>query len=97
MQGPGGNISFKENKFMFIKHLEPKCLMLEKNIFVKTNCKKILSAINNEDPDPIKNSWEENDQIKPSIETSMHAIMPHKCVLHVHCVNTLSWIVQKLS
>ena len=25
----------------------------------------------------------------------MHALMPHKCVLHVHCVNTLSWVVQE--
>ena len=31
----------------------------------------------------------------PSIETSMHALMPHKCVLHVHCVNTLSWVIQE--
>ncbi len=96
VQGPGGNISYKDNGYMYIKASGTKMSdVKKKNIFVKTNYKKILSAISNEDLDPVKNSWEEDNGIRPSIETSMHAIMPHKFVLHVHCVNTLSWIVQK--
>ena len=54
-----------------------------------------LNAIEKKKKDPIKNNWEKLNEKRPSIETSMHAIMPHKCVLHVHCVNTLSWIVQE--
>ncbi len=96
VQGPGGNISYKDNGFMFIKASGKKMSdARKKNIFVKTNHEKILGAIQRKEKDPIKNSWEESNQIRPSIETSMHAIMPHKCVLHVHCVNTLSWIVQE--
>jgi rhamnose utilization protein RhaD (predicted bifunctional aldolase and dehydrogenase) len=30
----------------------------------------------------------------PSIETAMHAVLPHKVVLHVHSVNTIAWAVR---
>jgi rhamnose utilization protein RhaD (predicted bifunctional aldolase and dehydrogenase) len=30
-----------------------------------------------------------------SIETAMHAVLPHRVVLHLHCVNTIAWAVRK--
>ena len=30
-----------------------------------------------------------------SIETAMHAVLPHRVVLHVHCVNTIAWAVRQ--
>ena len=30
-----------------------------------------------------------------SLETAMHATLPHRVVLHVHCVNTISWAVRE--
>jgi rhamnose utilization protein RhaD (predicted bifunctional aldolase and dehydrogenase) len=32
---------------------------------------------------------------RASIETAMHAVLPHRVVLHVHCVNTLAWAVRQ--
>ena len=29
-----------------------------------------------------------------SVETAMHAVLPHRVVLHVHCVNTIAWAVR---
>ena len=29
-----------------------------------------------------------------SVETAMHATLPHRVVLHVHCVNTIAWAVR---
>ena len=29
--------------------------------------------------------------LRPSIETSLHALLPHRVVLHVHAVNTIAW------
>ena len=29
-----------------------------------------------------------------SLETAMHAALPHRIVLHVHCVNTIAWAVR---
>ena len=96
VQGPGGNISYKNNGFMYIKASGEKMSDAKnKNIFIKTDYHKILSSLNKNDPDPIKNSWDKNSLMRPSIETTMHALMPQKYVLHVHCVNTLSWVIQK--
>jgi rhamnose utilization protein RhaD (predicted bifunctional aldolase and dehydrogenase) len=30
-----------------------------------------------------------------SIETAMHAVLPHRVVIHVHSVNTISWAVRR--
>lgn len=30
-----------------------------------------------------------------SLETAMHAALPHRVVLHVHCVDTIAWAVRK--
>ncbi len=96
VQGPGGNISFKNNGFMYIKASGEKMSDAKnKNIFIKTDHNKIISSLKKNDPDPIKNSWDKSSLMRPSIETSMHALMPHKYVLHVHCVNTISWVIQK--
>lgn len=32
---------------------------------------------------------------RPSIETAMHAVLPHKVVVHVHSVNTIAWAVRR--
>jgi len=29
-----------------------------------------------------------------SVETAMHAVLPHSVVLHLHCVNTVAWAVR---
>ena len=96
VQGPGGNISYKHNGFMYVKASGTKMSdVKKKNIFVKTDYRKIIKAIESEDENLKQNYVIDNDSMLPSIETSMHALMPHKCVLHVHCVNTLSWVIQE--
>src|SRR6266853_6605675 len=30
-----------------------------------------------------------------SIETAMHAVLPHRVVVHVHSVNTIAWAVRQ--
>ena len=37
----------------------------------------------------------EDNKLKPSIETSLHALMPHKYVVHTHSVNAIANIVEK--
>jgi rhamnose utilization protein RhaD (predicted bifunctional aldolase and dehydrogenase) len=32
--------------------------------------------------------------LRPSIETTVHALMPQRVVLHVHCVNTIAWAIR---
>lgn len=35
-----------------------------------------------------------SSSLSPSIETFMHAVLPQRFVVHVHCVNTLAWAVR---
>lgn len=32
--------------------------------------------------------------IRPSIETAMHAVLPHRVVIHVHSINTIAWAIR---
>ena len=72
VQGPGGNISFKRDGFMYIKASGEKMSDAKnKNIFVKTDHNKILACLEKNDPDPIKNNWEKSSLMRPSIETTI--------------------------
>jgi rhamnose utilization protein RhaD (predicted bifunctional aldolase and dehydrogenase) len=33
-------------------------------------------------------------RLRPSVETTMHAVLPHRVVIHVHSVATIAWAVQ---
>ncbi len=94
VQGAGGNTSFKEGNSLYIKASGHKLKdSNKKNIFVEVNISKTLNQLQNENP--IKGAWDESKFLRPSIETTMHIIMPQKYVFHVHCLNTISWLVQK--
>ena len=83
IQATGGNTSFKNNGTLWVKASgkELKKAKIE-NIFVPINLKSIISQIKNcsvklESLDP-------NINLRPSIETSLHAIIPSKFVIHTH-------------
>jgi rhamnose utilization protein RhaD (predicted bifunctional aldolase and dehydrogenase) len=35
-----------------------------------------------------------NRMMRPSIETAMHAVLPHRVVIHVHSINALAWAIR---
>ena len=95
VQGAGGNTSCKVGKFLFIKASGKRLDQAKKeDIFVKVDLKKVIDSIKNNIKDPVIGSYDQKQQLRPSIETSLHAIIPYKFVFHVHCLNTLSWVVQ---
>lgn len=94
VQGAGGNTSVKEDGVLWIK--ASGCWLsdaIEHSIFVPVDNAKVLSSIKTGDVSniPVNNEQYLDDlSLRPSIETALHALMPHKFVLHVHAVNTLS-------
>ena len=96
VQGSGGNTSIKIQNKLFIKAsgFELKDAY-NKNIFVNVDYKKVIEGINSNKKDLLTNTWENSGKLRPSIETSLHALMPYKYVMHLHCINSLSWLVQK--
>jgi rhamnose utilization protein RhaD (predicted bifunctional aldolase and dehydrogenase) len=35
-----------------------------------------------------------NGMMRPSIEIAMHAVLPHRVVIHVHSINTIAWAIR---
>lgn len=94
VQGAGGNVSWKDDGVLWIKasgtwlsdaHL--------KDIFVPVDLDALQSAIKEEDftitPTVITET-----PLRPSIETLLHALMPHRVVVHVHAIDPLAYLVR---
>jgi len=97
IQAAGGNTSVKDGDVMWIKASGTLLAeALDKDIFVPCN----LSAMR----DSLTRGEARADQaqefalvpggLRPSIETSLHAVFPQRVVVHAHCVHTLAHAVQ---
>jgi len=89
VQGAGGNISWKENDTLWIKSSGTWLAdAVDRDIFVPVDLPYLQSAI-------ALSNFEVMPKLKgvtsrrPSIETFLHAIMPHKVVLHLHAIEVL--------
>ena len=96
IQGGGGNTSIKEEGRMWVKASGKWLSDAEtENIFVSVNDTAIRNAIEADEADPVTQYIDKNQTLRPSIETTLHALLPHKVVLHVHSVNAIAWTVRK--
>jgi len=98
IQGAGGNTSVKDNGVLWVKASGYWLSDAEiKNIFIPLDRQMVLDKINLEIEDlssaQIYESQDKN--IRPSIETTLHALMRHKFVVHAHSVNVISYAVLK--
>jgi rhamnose utilization protein RhaD (predicted bifunctional aldolase and dehydrogenase) len=85
VQGPGGNTSFKLGaERMLVKGSGFELARAEVDeMFVDVNAGKIRAALRDGNDDPLAGAWPGVGP-KPSIETSMHALLPSRVVLHTH-------------
>ncbi|WVT72059.1 class II aldolase/adducin family protein [Sinorhizobium chiapasense] len=100
VQGAGGNTSIKEGGTLWIK---ASGLWLaqarQRDVMVPVALDPLLDALERNDPATEKAQdfviAERNPSgLRPSIETTVHALMPQKVVVHVHCVETIATAVQ---
>ena len=97
IQGPGGNTSVKLGDTMWIKAsgtLLRDALTAE--TLVPTRWKAIRDAVA-DDPARADRPYEFQIEgtLRPSIETSLHAVLPQAVVIHVHCVDTIAIAMQR--
>ena len=97
VQGPGGNISWKDGSTLYIKASGKWLANAKKEeIFVSVDLLDINRKIS-------KNLFSDAPKVtgqstlKPSIETMLHALMPHKIVLHLHAIEILAHLIRKNS
>ena len=95
VQGPGGNVSWKDNDVLWIKAsgkwLSKAC---DEEIFVPLSLSYLQEAISNKNftCTPLILG---DTKLRPSIETMLHALMPQKVIAHLHAVEALAHLVRK--
>ena len=90
VQGAGGNTSMKEGDVLWVKASGAWLSEADKrDIFVPVDLPGALRALEQGiEKMPVADAAA---KLRPSIETSLHALLPHRVVLHVHAVNTIAW------
>lgn len=87
-QGSTGNTSFKDDGVLWIKATGKWMADAQhENIFAPLDLALVAESLCR-GVDPTQG------YPNASVETAMHAVLPHPVVLHVHCVNTIAWAVR---
>jgi len=95
VQGAGGNVSWKDKDTLWIKASgEWLADANKKDIFLPIDLKHLEYSINISDFNVTPKTLSKTE-LRPSIETLFHAVMPHKVVLHLHPIVPLSYLVRK--
>ncbi len=94
VQGSGGNISWKNDGILWVKASGAWIEQAESNeIFIPVNLMNLQKALSEEDF-LVKPEVVGITTLRPSIETLLHALMPHRVVVHLHAVQILAHLVQ---
>lgn len=100
VQAAGGNTSIKCGNVMWIKASGTWLAnALTSDILVPVDLARLRTAVEtgNEDPDDT-DRFRVLDlgtgTLRPSVETSLHAVFPQTVVVHVHCVETIAHAVR---
>lgn len=97
IQAAGGNTSVKDGAVMWIKASGTQLAdAVAKDIFVPVDLPAMRDALADpgQDADQTQRFALGDTGLRPSIETSLHAVFHQRVVVHVHCVNTLAHAVQ---
>ncbi|TWA61059.1 rhamnose utilization protein RhaD (predicted bifunctional aldolase and dehydrogenase) [Azospirillum brasilense] len=95
VQGAGGNTSLKIGDVLRVKASGTRLAdALVSDVFVDVSLSRVRQGVRDGAADPVAGAALGAGGLRPSIETTLHALMPHPVVFHVHCVNTLAWAVQ---
>lgn len=99
-QAAGGNTSIKDGDTLWIKASGTWLAhALERDIMVPVEMTPLLAAVEADDPAAEQAhrftiTARNPSGLRPSIETTVHALMPQRVVAHVHCVDTIALAVR---
>jgi len=95
VQAGGGNTSIKDRATLWVKASGKWLVDAEKEeMFLPVEIAAYLRSIE-ESRDYVAGFAALGDHaLRPSVETAMHAVMPHRVVVHVHSVNTIAWAIR---
>lgn len=97
VQGPGGNVSLKRDGVLWVKASGTWLADAQRRtMMIPVALAPLLAALDRRDPacetctDFVRHDLNAG-KLRPSIETTLHAVMPQRVVVHVHCVETIAW------
>lgn len=101
IQAAGGNTSVKIGATLWVKASGLWLRdALTRPTFVPVVLDRVRQNVAAQLPDPVAGSVDAAQAqaagaaaLRPSIETTLHALMPHPVVLHVHAVDAIAWAV----
>ena len=95
VQASSGNTSLKLDGTLWIKASGRWLAFADREeILVPVELSECLECLRRNAPLPPHNGNGWPAHLRPSIETFMHAVLPHRVVLHVHSINTIAWAVR---
>ena len=91
VQGPGGNTSIKQDGRMWIKASGTELSdALDEDIFVAVDPDRALAELDGAGDGSCRSALIDSDcGLRPSIETTFHALFPQRFVFHYHSVATI--------
>jgi rhamnose utilization protein RhaD (predicted bifunctional aldolase and dehydrogenase) len=94
VQGAGGNVSWKEQDTLWIKASGTWLADANtRDIFIPLALTTVKELIANNNTD-LSSSCLTETSLRPSIETSLHALLPQRIVIHVHAIEVIALAVQ---
>ena len=95
VQGGGGNTSLKRENDFWVKASGTWLAQAEtRDVFVRLPLTRVRALMPEADAESALAALAGADGLRPSIETSLHALLPHAVVAHVHSVNAIAWAVR---
>jgi rhamnose utilization protein RhaD (predicted bifunctional aldolase and dehydrogenase) len=96
VQASTGNTSIKLDGVLWIKASGKWLADAERDeIFVPVDLANARDCLRQNRDLAESYSTSSTSQMRASIETFMHAALPHRVVIHVHSVNTIAWAVRR--
>lgn len=96
VQGGGGNTSLKADDDFWVKASGTWLAHAhDRDIFVRLPLGGVRQAMLRDDAETAMTALAAPGALRPSIETSLHALLPHAVVAHVHSVNAIAWAVRE--
>ncbi len=95
VQGAGGNVSWKDTNTLWVKASGTWLVdSASSDIFLPVDLISLKKAFKIKDFSVIPKVLSDTI-LRPSIETLLHALMPHEIVVHVHAIEILAYLVRK--
>jgi len=93
VQASNGNTSIKLEDMLWIKG-SGKWLARasQEEILIPVDLAEARTAV--EQGGEIAALRNSRSRMRPSIETAMHAVLPHRVVIHVHSINAIAWAIR---